>query len=255
MSVPLVTKLERDGALLRITLSKPPGNIIDSEMVTALRSAVVDAALKADLKTVLIDAAGDHFSFGASVEEHLPDHIQRMLTSFHALAREMLKSGKVFLAAVHGQCLGGGLELALICHRIFATPTSKLGNPEIKLGVFAPLASAILPLRVGQARADDLLLTGRSVNAQEALALGLVDELSDDPAAAAVAWHEKHLSPLSASSLAHAVRAARQHYTAEVLRTLDAVERSYLEDLMHTEDAVTGIESFIQKRRPEWKNK
>jgi cyclohexa-1,5-dienecarbonyl-CoA hydratase len=255
MDAPIAVRLEEGGTLLRITLTRPPGNIIDSAMVAALRAAVRGAGRNPELRTILIDAEGKHFSFGASVEEHRPEQIEAMLTSFHALFRELLSTRRVLLGAVSGQCLGGGLELLLACHRIFSGHSAKLGNPEIRLGVFAPLSSAVLPLRIGQAHADDLLLTGRSVDAVEALSMGLVDVVADDPAGAALAWHREFIAPLSASSLRHAVRAARHHHATAVIQALEVLEGQYLEELMLTEDAVAGIESFLQKRPAAWTNK
>lgn len=251
IDAPIRVTLEDDGALLRIVLARPKGNVIDPAMVAAIRATVAEHRSRPALKSILFEGEGAHFSFGASVEAHLPDQIHGMLTGFHGMFRELAASGKVLLAAVRGQCLGGGLELAAFCHRVTASPEAKLGNPEILLGVFAPLASAVLPLRIGQPAADDLLLTGRSVDATEALSIGLVDEIAPDPAEAALAWHRR-FARLSASSLGQAVRAARAHFHQTFLSTLEVVERQYLEELMATADAVEGITAFLEKRTPRW---
>jgi cyclohexa-1,5-dienecarbonyl-CoA hydratase len=248
---PVKATLEEEGSLLRLTLDRPKGNILDREMVDALRTELDSVSRWAPVRAVLLHGGGKHFSFGASVEEHQPDTVNAMLPEFHALFRDLADCGKVLLAAVSGQCLGGGLELASFCQRVFASPGAKLGQPEIKLGVIAPVASVVLPLRLGQAHADDLLLTGRIVGAEEALRMGLVDELHDDPLAAALAWHRTHIQPLSAAALRHAVRAARTGFR-RALRDLDDVERLYLSDLMATHDAPEGIASFLQKRKPQW---
>jgi cyclohexa-1,5-dienecarbonyl-CoA hydratase len=156
---------------------------------------------------------------------------------------------------VRGQCLGGGLELAAFCHRVFAAPDATLGQPEVKLGVFAPVASLVLPLRIGQAAADDLLLTGRTVGGEEALALGLVDELAEDPAGAARAWHRARLRPLSAVALAFAARASRHQLDGALGEGLAHLERLYLEELMATRDAREGIEAFLERRSPTWSHR
>jgi cyclohexa-1,5-dienecarbonyl-CoA hydratase len=248
----LLSTLEEDGSLLRLTLSRPKGNIIDREMVQALRAEVAAVKSWPPVRTILIHGAGKHFSFGASVEEHQPTVVSDMLPEFHALFRELLDCGRVLLAAVSGQCLGGGLELAAFCQRVFASPGSTLGQPEIKLGVIAPVASVILPMRIGQARAEDLLLTGRSLDAQEALAFGLIDELVPDPVEAARAWHREHIQPLSAAALGYAVGAARTRLRRALRDDLADVERHYLSDLMSTHDAPEGILSFLEKREPLW---
>lgn len=250
---PVRAVLEEDGGLLRLVLARPKGNVLDRAMIDALRAEVRDA--DPATRSILIEGEGRHFSFGASVEEHRADLVGDMLPAFHALFRDLLGAGKVLLAAVRGQCLGGGLELAAACHRVFAAPDATLGQPEVKLGVFAPIASLVLPLRLGQGRADDLLLTGRSVSAEEALGLGLVDELAPDPTEAARAWHRVHLAPLSAAGLRRAALAARQLMRRALDDDLPRLERLYLDDLMSTLDAREGIEAFLQRRPPAWSHR
>jgi cyclohexa-1,5-dienecarbonyl-CoA hydratase len=157
--------------------------------------------------------------------------------------------------AVRGQCLGGGLEVAAACHLIFAAPGATLGQPEIKLAVFAPAASCLLPERIGPSRAEDLLFSGRSIGAEEAYRIGLVDALADDPSQAALAYFEEHLAQRSARSLRFAVRAARFDFVERVRRKLAEVERLYLEELMATHDAVEGLTAFIAKRPAVWEDR
>lgn len=253
VSAPVVATVEEDGGLLRLVLARPKGNILDAAMIEALRAAVRGAEPR--VRAILLEGQGRHFSFGASVEEHRPDQVGDLLPAFHALFRELLGAGKALLAAVRGQCLGGGLELAAACHRVFAAPDASLGQPEVKLGVFAPVASLVLPLRLGQARADDLLLSGRAVGAEEALRLGLVDEVAPDPAAAALAWHRTHLAPLSAAGLRHAVLAGRQLLRRALDEELPRLERLYLDELMATADAREGIDAFLHRRPPAWSHR
>jgi len=177
-----------------------------------------------------------------------------MLRAFHGIFRRLIKLGVPTASAVRGRCLGGGMELACFCNRVFAAPGALLGQPEIQLGVLAPIASLILPARVGQARADELLLGGRTVPAEEARELGLVDELGPDPRAAAEAWAGRELAPKSASSLRFAVRAARWQLNQTLLAGITALEALYLGELMSTHDANEGLASFLEKRRPEWKH-
>ncbi|MCJ7626896.1 MAG: enoyl-CoA hydratase-related protein, partial [Longimicrobiales bacterium] len=160
----------------------------------------------------------------------------------------------VTLAAVRGQCLGGAMELAIFCNRIFASPDANFGQPEIVLGVLAPVASVMLSERVGRGRAEDLLITGRSLPAEEALSIGLVDEIADDPESAALKYAREHLLPKSASSLRFAVRAARAGFEKRVRVELAEVERLFLEELIDTADAQEGLTAFLEKRAPEWKN-
>jgi cyclohexa-1,5-dienecarbonyl-CoA hydratase len=250
----LSINLEREGALLGLSLNRPKANIVDARMIAALDKALADHRGSRDLKAVLLQAEGPHFSFGASVEEHLPQSCEAMLKSLHALVRTMLEFPVPVLVAIQGQCLGGGLEVAMAGHHLIAHPDACLGQPEMMLGVFAPAASCLMPERVGQSRAEDLLYSGRSVSGTDAQAMGLVDAVADDPSAAAIAYFDKYLAAKSASSLRMAVKAARAGYTARIMTRLDQVEALYLNDLMSTRDAVEGLTAFVAKRQPKWEN-
>jgi cyclohexa-1,5-dienecarbonyl-CoA hydratase len=203
----------------------------------------------------LLDAEGPHFSFGASVEEHLPGKCAEMLRGFHALVLRMIELPIPVLVAAKGQCLGGGLEIASAGSVLFAAPDAKLGQPEIVLGVFAPVASCLLPERVGRGAAEELLLSGRTLDAAEALRIGLVNAVADDPEAAALAWFDEHLSKRSASSLGFALKAARSELAAHLRDRLGALEHLYLAELMKTRDAVEGLTAFLEKRAARWEDR
>ena len=252
---PLKVWLDRDGALLRLRLNRPKANIVDAEMIGALHAALDQHRGNAPLRGVLLDAEGPHFSFGASVEEHLAERCAQMLASLHALVLAMVEFPKPILVAVRGQCLGGGLEVVLAGGPIFAAPDAQLGQPEMKLGVFAPAASCLLPWRVNQAVAEDLLWSGRSLDGTAAHAVGLVHTLADDPEAAALAYFDEHLASKSAAALACAVAAARAPRIRELRKRLAEVERLYLDQLMSTRDANEGLAAFLARRSPTWEHR
>ncbi|MBX5453409.1 MAG: cyclohexa-1,5-dienecarbonyl-CoA hydratase [Acidobacteriia bacterium] len=241
--------------LLRLRLNRPKANILDAAMIAALDTALSEGLDARPTLAVLIDAEGPNFSFGASVEEHLPAHCADMLRGFHALLLRLLALPVPVLFAVRGQCLGGGLELALTGLRIFASPEAKFGQPEIKLGVFAPAASVLLPERIARPAAEDMLLSGRSLNASEALALGLVQAVAEDPERAAELWFETHLADKSAAALRHAMKAARADLSARTRARLAALETLYLDELMQTRDALEGLQAFLAKRTPHWEHR
>jgi cyclohexa-1,5-dienecarbonyl-CoA hydratase len=247
MTEPLKVWLDREGRLLRLRLARPKANIVDAAMIAALAAAF--DRHRTD------DADGTNFSFGASVEEHLPQNCASMLASLHGLIVKMLEWPAPILVAVQGQCLGGGLEVALAGSRIFAAPDARFGQPEIRLAVFAPAASCLLPYRVNLQTAEDLLFSGRSLTAAEAQAAGLVAEVADDPAAAALSYFDAQLADKSAAALGYALRAARGAMLPEVKRRLAEVEKLYLEGLMKTHDAKEGLAAFIEKRAPKWQNR
>jgi len=252
MGDPLKTWFERDGQLLRLRLDRPKANILDAAMNAAIEAALNEHGHASQLRGILIDTSGGHFSFGASVEEHLPNQCAAMLAGFHRLVMKVFASPVPVLMVIRGQCLGGGLEFASAGHLLFAAPDAKFGQPEIQIGVFAPAASCLLPERIGLAAAEDLLLSGRSIGAQDALRIGLVTDIADDPEAAALAYFDKHLAPKSPSSLRFATRGARQGTTERVAAKLAAVEAIYLNELMATQDAVEGLSAFLEKRPPRW---
>lgn len=252
---PLQDWVELDGALLRLRLARPKANLVDAAMIGALHGALIEYRRTTTLRGVLLEAEGPHFSFGASVEEHLPEQCAKMLGSLHALVVGMLEFPAPILVAVRGQCLGGGLEVALAGGPIFAAPNAQFGQPEIKLGVFAPAASVLLPYRVSQPVAESLLLTGRSIDAAEAAARGLVQAIAEDPEAAALEWFEQHLQGRSAAALACALAASRGQLLRDVRRRLAEVEQLYLERLMRTHDANEGLAAFLAKRQPVWTHK
>lgn len=244
-----------DRQVLRLTLNAPKANVLDAAMMAELQQALEALRQEPQLKLIQFIGAGAHFSFGASVAEHTRDQAPGMLAQFHGLFRTLMDLSIPTCALVHGQCLGGGLELALMAQVMFVEAGASLGQPEISLGVFPPPASLILPLKIGQARADELLLSGRSIKGDEAAAMGLAHHCASDKEAmiaAADAWTEVHILPKSASSLRFAVRAARHGFHQALAEGLARLESLYLDQLMATADAQEGIASFLERRKPLW---
>ncbi len=255
MTTPLKVWFEAEGRLLRLRLNRPKANIVDKAMSAAIEAAFIEHLGNPGLGAILLDAEGPHFSFGASVPEHLPGQYATMIADFHRLIVRMVESPVTILVAVRGQCLGGGLEVALAGHAMFVSPDAGLGQPEMKLGVFAPAASCLLPEIIGPMRAFDLLVSGRSITGAEAVAMGIAKEAVADPEQAALAYFDEHLKPKSARSLRLAVKAARLDYVERVKTKIAAVERLYLNELMSTRDAVEGLEAFIAKRPAKWEHR
>jgi cyclohexa-1,5-dienecarbonyl-CoA hydratase len=252
---PLKVSLERDGKLLRLTLARPKANIVDAAMIGALRTALSEHLSQPHLQAIILGAEGPHFSFGASVDEHMPELCAGMLKSLHALVLQLVESPVPVLVAVKGQCLGGGLEVVLSGNLIFAAPGAMLGQPEIKLGIYAPAASCLLPERIGQAQAEDILFSGRSLTAEEALRIGLLTAVAEDPDQAAQAYYDQYLAPLSASAIRFAVRAVRSDAAQRIRARIEFVEKLYLEELMATHDAVEGLTAFTAKRTAVWQDR
>ena len=235
----------------RITLATPKANILDRAMIQELDAAVSECETR-ELNAIVLGADGPHFSFGASVQEHMPDQIAGTLSCLHGLLRRIYHAPAPVIAAVRGQCLGGGFELVLACDLIVADATAQFASPEIKLGVFAPAASALLPIRVGQAAASRLLLTGAPISAEEAAGCGLVSKVLEELDAGIHQLLEADFLPRSPSSLRFACQAARLAMERAFNENLDRLEDLYLSGLMATPDAVEGIRAFLEKRSPQW---
>lgn len=245
---------ERDGGWVRIVMNAPKGNLLSVEMVRALRAAVAAHAGARGLKWLTIEGAGDEFSYGAKIQEHLPEPMQTVLPESHGLFRELLACPVSTAALVNGCCLGGGFELALSCDDVIASAEAVFGLPEIALASFPPAAAALLPVRVGASRASRAVLTGDPMGARYWHEAGLVSIVAPQATVleAAGDWFDRHLAPRSTVGLRYAVGASRLVLRAQVEPVLDQAERIYLDGLLRTADAVEGIQAWIEKRAPVW---
>ncbi len=250
-------RLERrhDGAVLTLTVDNPPGNVLDTATCEAVTARLREAADDDRACLLVVRGAGAHFSFGASVREHLPEHADKMLAAMGRLLRALTAFPYPTLAAVQGRCLGGGLELALACGPILAAEGAVFAAAEIRLGVFAPAATALLQSRVPAGVAEEILLTGRDLTAAEMASRGLVARVvPDDRLDEAVdVWAREHFLPRSPVSLRVATRLLRAPRAAEFDRRLGELERAYLEQLLPLHDGVEGIRAFLEKRPPVWR--
>jgi cyclohexa-1,5-dienecarbonyl-CoA hydratase len=250
-------EMQNDGRVARIVLAAPKANILDEGMVTELDEIFETLEWRRDLCAIVVTSDGPHFSFGASVEEHLPGRIEGALARLGGLLRRVASAPAPTIAAVRGQCLGGGFELALACDLIIAEENAQLGAPEIRLGVFPPAACALLPVRIGIARASSMILTGRSWSGVQALHSGLVTQVATEGQleSSLAAFIDECFLPRSAAALHYATRAMRRHVVRALQEDLPALDRLYLEELMREPDAVEGIRAFLERRDPQWSRK
>jgi cyclohexa-1,5-dienecarbonyl-CoA hydratase len=248
--------VRRDGPRVTLTLDRPPLNVLTTAMIVALERALREADADPSARLVVVDAKGKAFSAGVDIADHVGDRIGPMMDALTSLFTTFDAVSIPTVAVLHGAVLGGGLELALGTDLAIACEDAKLGQPEIRLGLFAPPASVLLPRILGPRRALDLLLSGDTLEAAAALELGLVNAVfpRDGFADAASAWCariERH----SGAALRQAVRAARTGSTGSVESALGAVHRQYLDELMSTADAEEGLDAFQNKRGPVWKDR
>jgi cyclohexa-1,5-dienecarbonyl-CoA hydratase len=235
----------------RVTLNNPPLNIIDIPMMMELRGALEQIESRPEIAMIVIAGSERAFSSGVDVAAHTPDQVRDMLTSFHSVIRSMVSSSKLTAASVRRHCLGGGAELALVCDVAYASSDSVWGFPEIKLGCYPPVACVALSAIVGQKLAAEMVLSGRTLNAQEALAAGMVNGVAEDPETL-VSECVQRVSQLSSAAIAVAKKASYSWDAIHFDKGLARAEQIYLDELMKTSDAREGIAAFMERRRPQW---
>src|SRR3990172_4794701 len=228
---------KRDGAAW-ITLAKPPLNVLDIPLLKEICQALEEVALDRGVKVVVLAGEGKAFSAGADIRDHLPEKYEEMVDLFHRMTQLLLEMPQPTLALAQGHVLGGGCEVVLACDMVIAAEGSRFGQPEIKAGVFPPVAALLLARIVGRRKALELLITGDVVDAQEALRLGLVNRVVPlDKLAEAGAEMARKLTALSGPVVRITKRAHNRSLEEDLLQTLTALEDIYRRELMATEDA------------------
>lgn len=248
--------LSLDGPVARIKLDRPPLNILDFEMMDELRITLEALEPRPEVSAIVITGSERAFSSGVDVAIHTPDKIPAMLQKFHGLIGFLAKMRKITIAEVHGACLGGGAELAMVCDLVYTAKDAKWGFPEITLGCYPPVACAALSALVGEKRAAELIFTGRTISGEEAATWGLANEAhSEGELGPAVQRSLDRLLQLSPATLAMAKKAFYAWDSIHLDKGLARAEKIYLEELMRTEDAQEGINAWMEKRKPQWKGK
>ena len=241
-----------------LTINRPPLNWLDVATMKEMNQALDEVLVAGpEVKLLVIQAAGEKaFSVGVDVADHTEDKVESMIEVFHGIFRRLDKLEIPSLAAVKGAVLGGGCEVALFCDLVLAAENIKIGQPEIKLAVFPPVAAAALPAIVGPKKAYEIVLGGEAVRASEALAIGLVNKVVPvDQFADELANFVKRFTSLSGAALRSSKRALKAGVGKSFAAALGEIEKLYLEDCMKNADAHEGLASFLEKRAPVWRNK
>lgn len=240
--------------VVRITLNNPPLNVIDLEMIGELLAALEQIEAIAEISTIVFMGSEHVFSSGVDIAAHAPDCVRNLLTAFHGVMRAIVATKKLTIVAARRHCLGGAAELAVLCDIVYASADSVWGFPEIKLACFPPVASVALASIVGQKLAAEMILTGRTINGQEALAAGLVNGVAEDPETL-VAECLSRVAQLSPAAIGMAKKAFYAWDSIHFDKGLARAEQIYLDDLMKTSDAQEGIRAHMERRRPQWSGK
>src|SRR5438270_3905802 len=256
MGMQTATKFERlaldlDGFAAHVTLRNPPLNVIDIPMMDELSAALAEIESQPAISIVVLRGQGANFSAGVDVVAHTRDKVASMLEKFHHVIRALIATRKVTIASVHGHCLGGGAELAMVCDLVYTAEDAKWGFPEIQLGCFPPVAITALSALIGQKRASDLILTGRMIRGEEAARIGLSNQaLPSNQLETGLNEAVRRLSSLSPAALAITKKAIYAWDSMHFDKGLTRAENIYLDELMKTQDANEGIRAFMEKRDP-----
>lgn len=249
---------DKSGHVLTITLAHPPANAIDLALAQEIKEAVQEAASDDDVWVVIVTGAGKAFSTGSAYDLKALRTRGRGVRRTGAaqivslrLSQTLLQLRKPVVAAINGDALGQGLELALACDIRLASRGARLGLPQVKQGIMPwDGGTQLLPRLVGRARAMELILTSRILTAREAQQIGLVSKVvaSADLSAEAQALAEK---------LASAGPIASRYTKEAVVKGLDMpLEQGLsleadLSILLHsTKDRAEGVRSFLERRKP-----
>ena len=247
---------EKVDSYARITLNRPPLNILNIEMMTEIGEALESLHNQDNVKIVIFASACTVFSAGVDMADHTPQKVFQLLDAFHKIFLTMAEMGKPTVAAVNGHALGGGCELATFCDLVVASENAKFGQPEIKVGVFPPIATLVFPYLVGKKKAMELILTGEIVTAKEALSLGLINRVvAVEKLEDAV---REMASKIAANSGPVLQMTKKAMLSGEGLNFQDALKKAqdiYLNHLMALEDTNEGLKAFVERRAPVWKNR
>lgn len=247
-------KIEREGPVFAITLNNPPYNILNIAMLKEIQAALREL-LSGPYRILLFKSGEKAFSAGADIKEHLPEQVREMIKTFDEVFLLLHSFDGITVACVNGAALGGGCELALFCDVVLATEKAKFGQPEIKLGLFPPVALAAFPAFFPPKAALDFILSGEAISAAEAYRLGLVNKLLD-----AVNFDEEarkyllRFADLSDSSFQITKKAFKKLHMADFPEKLKEAEDIYLDVLAKTEDGNEGLTAFLEKRKPVWQH-
>jgi len=248
-------ELTCEGSVATLTLDRPPLNVMNIEMMERINDALLQLRGRKELKVLVVRGRGKAFCAGVDIGDHTKDKVSRMIQVFHRIFESIRLLDLIAIAAVDGRALGGGFELAIGCNLVVASASARFGLPEVKLGVFPPLACVVLPRAAPRRKAMEWILTGEEITAQELQAYGLVNRIFPD------ATFEEDLQAFvsllttkSGPVLHLAKRAQTESYYAAYEEALYKAENLYLRELMSLHDAQEGIRAFLEKREPKWRD-
>ncbi|MFI5251309.1 MAG: enoyl-CoA hydratase/isomerase family protein [Bacteroidota bacterium] len=249
-------KIIEDGGAIRLVFSRAPLNVLNIAMMREVNAALAEIRKNRSAKVLIIAAEGKAFSAGVDVSEHTANKVGEMMKEFGGIFTSLQEITIPVIAIVEGAALGGGCEVAIFCDMIIASEKAKFGQPEILVGVFPPIAAAIMPRLIKRNRALELLMTGDTISATEAERIGLINKVF--PVEGFADKANEFIGKITRQSkiiLEMTKRAVDMGLGMPVMEAIHRAEKYYLDDMMKTQDANEGLSAFIEKRPPVWKNK
>lgn len=230
-------------------------NVLNIEMMNEINSALESLEEGTHLKALVIRAKGRAFSAGVDVSEHTEQMVEEMIETFHRIFHLLDRLECPTISLVQGAALGGGCELACFCDMVLAADGVKFGQPEIKVGVFPPVAAATFAQYSHLKKVYEMLLTGDTIKADEAKGIGLVNQVFPrDEFEKGCQEFIYRLTSNSGAILRLAKKALKHSLGKTSAEALSCAEKIYLDEMMKTYDAGEGLAAFLNKRKPEWKD-
>ena len=235
-------------------MDRPPLNVLNIPLLRELDAALTACAADTVADVIVIEGAGQRaFSAGVDIRDHTRESVPEMLDVVHGVIRKLFAVPQVTIALVRGVCLGGGCELASSCDFLVASEESSFATPEIQVGCYPPVALARFSSLIGYHRAAEMILTGRTFRAQEALTIGLINRvLPGDQLEAGLESLLEELLDRSGAVLRIALKGLRELSLKGFTDALKRSEDLYCNELLNTHDVEEGIRAFLEKRKPQW---
>jgi cyclohexa-1,5-dienecarbonyl-CoA hydratase len=249
-------KVRVEGDVARLTLDRPEHNLLNERMLSEIAAGINTFGERNAVKLIVLDAAGKTFCGGIELGEYTQRRVFQMLEAFHKAFAAMLDTATPLLVVVNGAAYGGGAELAVLADLVIATPRARFAQPEIKLGVFPPLAAAVLPYILGPKRALELVLTGEAITGERAMELGLVNWLVAE--ADLQKKVDEVIAKVTAQSGPVLTMAKKAILNSLGMPLREGVRNSmnvFLNELGELEDSQEGLRALVEKRAPKWKNR
>ena len=249
-------KIEKSTDLVTVTLDRPPGNLLNVEFIEELNEVMLGLRGERSLEVLVIRGSQKSFSDGLDLNDLVTGRTHRLLQVYMRLFETLRMMDVVEVAVVEGRALGAGFEVALGCNLFVASESATFALPEIRMGLFPPLATGVLPRIAPRRKAMEWILTGNDITAAELHHHGVINRLlSNTNFEEELNRFVAELTDKSTPVLALAKRAQFEAYYSTFPDAMSRAQSLFLRELMDLEDSHEGVRASLEGREPEWKNR